>query len=74
LNPNDIAPTVMGNSQFIHPYEDRALTVREHAKLMTFPDNFIFKGGIKAQYTQVGEAVPPLISFKIAQYLLNQYL
>jgi DNA (cytosine-5)-methyltransferase 1 len=66
IRPNDIAPTVMGKSRFIHPYEARALTVREHASLMTFHNNFEFFGGTESQFDQVGEAVPPLLSYKIA--------
>ncbi|MHA1686579.1 MAG: DNA cytosine methyltransferase [Candidatus Heimdallarchaeaceae archaeon] len=61
------APTVMGKSRFIHPEEDRALTIREHARLMTFPDNFVFLGPNDIAYNQVGEAVPPLIAYFIAK-------
>jgi Site-specific DNA methylase len=42
LNFDKPAPVVMGKSRFIHPEENRLLTVREHARLMSFPDNFIF--------------------------------
>lgn len=69
LYPYDIAPPVMGNSRFIHPLEHRPLTIREHARLMAFPDDFEFLGGIKSQYNQVGEAVPPLLAFRIAKVL-----
>ncbi|MBD3226563.1 MAG: DNA (cytosine-5-)-methyltransferase [Candidatus Lokiarchaeota archaeon] len=69
LYPYDIAPPVMGNSRFIHPFEHRPLTVREHAMLMTFPDDFKFYGGIKSQYNQVGEAVPPFLAFRIAKII-----
>ncbi|MHA1229243.1 MAG: DNA cytosine methyltransferase [Candidatus Helarchaeota archaeon] len=73
LKPYELAPTVMGNSRFIHPFEDRALTVREHARLMTFPDDYTFIGGIESQFDQVGEAVPPLLSYKIA-IKIKEYL
>jgi len=66
LDPDMPAPTVMGKSRFVHPTEPRALTVREHARLMTFPDNFVFIGDIESMYNQVGEAVPPHIAFLIA--------
>lgn len=66
LDPNDIAPTVMGSSRFIHPYEDRILTVREQARLMGFPDDHIFMGGKDDQFNQVGEAVPPPLARSIA--------
>jgi len=71
LYPYDIAPTIMGNSRFIHPFEDRALTVREHALLMSYPNDFIFYGGKYSQYNQVGESVPPILSYQIANYILN---
>lgn len=71
LNPNKPAPPVMGKSRFIHPFEDRLLTVREHARLMGFPDTFIFYGGKDAQFDQVGEAVPVPLAKAIAEYLLR---
>jgi len=72
LHPKQIAPTIHGRSRFIHPYEDRLLTVREQARLMSFPDNHVFLGGINTQFDQVGEAVPPLLAKKIATYLIKK--
>jgi len=69
LHPNKVAPTVRGSSRFIHPFEDRLLTVREHARLMSFPDTFVFTGGFNIQYNQVGEAVPPKVAEKIAEVI-----
>ncbi len=66
LNPREPAPTVLGSPQFIHPYEDRLLTVREQARLMGFPDYHVFLGSRDIQYNQVGEAVPPPLSYRIA--------
>ena len=59
LDYDQVAPTVKGSGRFIHPRFDRALTPREHARLMGFPDGHVFHGPLKTQYDQAGEAVPP---------------
>lgn len=72
LPDNELAPTVTGNARYVHPNEDRLLTVREHARLMGFPDTMIFRGGRDIQYDVVGEAVPPPLAKAIAVELKAQ--
>jgi DNA (cytosine-5)-methyltransferase 1 len=55
--------------RFIHPMKDRPITVREAARLQSFPDGFAFSGALYPTSTQVGNAVPPLIAFMIADRL-----
>ncbi len=52
---------------FLHPFENRAFSVREAARIQGFKDDFIFTGNIKKQYQMIGNAVPPPLSFEIAK-------
>ena len=75
LKPSEPAPTVTSHclDEFVHPYYDRALTVRECARLQSFPDSYDFCGGpyivphinrnVQDKYEQIGDAVPPLLAY-----------
>ena len=86
LDPNKPSPTVTrsGYRDFIHPYEDRMLTVRELACLQTFPTSWEFTGTrldsysskrevSMTQFGQVGNAVPPLLANAIANSIKDQF-
>jgi len=59
--------TITASTPEIHPNKTRRLSVRECALLQTFPNDFIFYGSLSSQHRQVGNAVPPLLGFKIAK-------
>jgi DNA (cytosine-5)-methyltransferase 1 len=64
---NDVCWTIiahigMDGYEYIHPSENRTLSVREAARLQGFPDDFIFTGNMREQYIQVGNSVSPLVS------------
>lgn len=75
LKSEEASPTVTSHclDEFVHPVYDRALTVRECARLQSFPDSYDFCGGpyiiphiertIQDKYEQIGDAVPPLIAY-----------
>lgn len=73
LDPHKTSGTVVNvrKSMWIHPVLDRAITVREAARLQSFPDSFEFVGPKDSQYQQVGNAVPPLLAKGIAESLLK---
>lgn len=68
------APTVMGRGSGTggplippHPEQHRRLSVREVARIQTFPDNFVFYGSVSAAYRQIGNAVPVLMAYNIGK-------
>jgi DNA (cytosine-5)-methyltransferase 1 len=65
---------VPGHNAFpVHPWLPRSLTVREAARLQTFPDSIDFRGSREAQCVQVGNAFPPLLSELVANNLLRAH-
>jgi len=66
------SPTIdTGHRHHFHPTENRVPTVREAARIQSFPDRFKFLGTKTSQYKQVGNAVPPLLAAKIGKNLLK---
>lgn len=74
LNYDQPSGTVLNvrKSMWVHPVLDRAVSVREAARLQTFPDSFVFCGTKDKQYQQVGNAVPPIMAKAIAKKLAKQ--
>lgn len=59
------------SGKFTHPFLDRAITVREAARIQSFPDNFVFVGSKGSKMKQVGNAVPPLLAGAIAEVIMK---
>ncbi|WNL27334.1 DNA cytosine methyltransferase [Arcobacter cryaerophilus gv. pseudocryaerophilus] len=59
--------TITASTPEIHPNKHRRLSVRECARIQTFPDNFVFLGSLSSQHRQVGNAVPPLLAKLVAK-------
>lgn len=60
-----VCSPAMKQTERCHPKETRPLTVRESARIQTFPDNWEFKGGKNQQYKQIGNAVPVNLAYSI---------
>lgn len=58
-------------NMLIHPYQDRGLSVREAARLQSFPDKFVFKGNLMSIQQQIGNAVPPLLAKAVFNQILS---
>jgi DNA (cytosine-5)-methyltransferase 1 len=59
------------SGKFTHPFLNRAITVREAARIQSFPDSFVFIGSKTSQMKQVGNAVPPMLANAIAKVIQN---
>lgn len=77
LDPNKPSTTMTvnfnnpGSNRCIHPFQDRALTPREGARLQTFPDDFKFVGTTAQITKQIGNAVPPLLGKVLAESIIE---
>ena len=74
LHLDSPADTITGNcgcvsapGRFIHPIQNRAISIREAARLQSFPDRYKFCGTMRDKYKQVGNAVPPLMAYAVAK-------
>jgi site-specific DNA-cytosine methylase len=54
-----------------HPIETRPLTIREYARIQTFPDDYKFVGSISSQYKQIGNAVPVRMAYKLGKSIIK---
>lgn len=59
--------------ELIHPQDDRPLTIRESARIQTFPDDFIFCGSASQKIQQIGNAIPPLLARILAEHIRDDY-
>jgi DNA (cytosine-5)-methyltransferase 1 len=72
LHPDELCSTILTKcdphwGSFFHPTQDRAISVREAARIQSFPDHYVFTGSLTEQFEQVGNAVPPLMAKAIGE-------
>jgi len=74
LHSDEPSLTITGAAtrEFIHPTEDRTLTIREAARAQTFPDDFTFVGSQSDRIQQIGNAIPPLLARVFAEHITAQ--
>ncbi len=65
--------TSAATREFVHPTEDRLLTLRECARLQTFPDSFVFAGSAASRIQQIGNAIPPMLARTVAEHIAKAY-
>jgi DNA (cytosine-5)-methyltransferase 1 len=77
LHPEGIASTILTKcdphwGSYIHPEQDRVISVREAARFQAFPDHYRFYGTLAEQYKQVGNAVPPMFAEQLGAHVLTR--
>lgn len=70
-SPTQVAGGIRPQFQFGHPEQNRGLSIRERARIQSFPDNYEFLGGVVQGRVQTGNAVPPLLAKAIGEEILN---
>lgn len=73
-SPTQLAGGIRPQFQFGHPEQARGLTIRERARIQSFPDSYVFMGGTVQERVQTGNAVPPLLIFNIAKPIAEDIL
>ena len=68
-SPTQLAGGIRPQFQFGHPTQPRGLSIRERARIQSFPDNYVFLGGTVQERVQTGNAVPPLLIYNIAKLI-----
>lgn len=76
LHPDGMCSTILTKcdphwGSFFHPFEDRVISVREAARIQSFPDRYVFLGSMGQQYEQVGNAVPPLLAKEVGLQIIE---
>ena len=72
-SPTQLAGGIRPQYQFGHPTLNRGLTIRERARIQSFPDSFVFKGGTVQERVQTGNAIPPLLAYEVIKPLFDIY-
>jgi DNA (cytosine-5)-methyltransferase 1 len=72
-NEPSLTITSAATREFVHPTEDRLLTLRECARLQTFPDWFEFAGSAVSRIQQIGNAIPPILARAIGEQIAGEY-
>ena len=65
--------TSAATREFVHPIEDRLVTLRECARLQTFPDWFVFAGSAASRIQQIGNAIPPMLARTIGEHIARNF-